>query len=172
MLREICIFLLVPVCGAAGFGRGRAEAGRIRELKRLRRMAQLLAGAISYGGTPLPAALRSVGRRMEEPYGPFLLETAGELERLPGRGFGEIFGEKADRCLRGSGLKKEDLEELKGLGRDLGYLDKQMQLQTIDTCRTEWEQKIGELQEGLPVRRKLYQSLGIMGGLFLAVLLL
>lgn len=172
MLREMCIFLLVPVCAAAGFGRGRAEAERIRELKRLKRMTQLLAGAISYGGVPLPAALGAAGRRMEEPYRRFLLETAGELERLPGRGFADIWAEKADRYLKGTGLKAEDLEELKGLGRDLGYLDKQMQLQTIDGCRMEWEQKIEELQEGLPVRRKLYQSLGIMGGLFLAVLLI
>ncbi|HIY19572.1 MAG TPA: stage III sporulation protein AB, partial [Candidatus Blautia avistercoris] len=36
----------------------------------------------------------------------------------------------------------------------------------------ETQQELRELQAAMPARKKVYQSLGIMGGLFLAVLIL
>ena len=53
----------------------------------------------------------------------------------------------------------------------LGYLDREMQLSTLKSFDETLAWKIGELKEGLPARKKLYQSLGVMGGLFLVIFL-
>ena len=45
-----------------------------------------------------------------------------------------------------------------------------MQLNNLEAYGRELDMTIEELTKGLPVRKKLYQSLGIMGGLFLAIL--
>ncbi len=47
-----------------------------------------------------------------------------------------------------------------------------MQLDNLEAYGRELDMTIEELTKGLPVRKKLYQSLGIMGGLFLAILFL
>lgn len=47
-----------------------------------------------------------------------------------------------------------------------------MQLNTLQSFQQEWRETIDEIQVNLPVKQKLYRSLGVMGGLFLAVLLL
>lgn len=172
MLRGTAIGLLVVCCCLLGYTKSRAEAGRVKELKKLRRMAALLEGAVSFGTTPLPTALMSVGGKMENPYRDFLQDVSRELYDLPGQPFSEVFERNLECYLVDTHLRREDLLELKILGSDLGFLDKEMQLRTIKAYDSELGHKIEELQEGLPVRQKLYQSLGIMGGLFFAILLI
>ncbi len=172
MLRGIAIVLLVICCGLLGFAKSRAESGRIKELKSLRRMTSLLTGAISFGAVPLPAALASVGGKMEKPYRDFLQKVSGELKDLPGQSFTEVFNRNVDEYLCDSHLRREDRDSLKGMGADLGFLDKQMQLMTLKAYQEELDEKINGLNSDLPTRMKLYQSLGIMGGLFFAILLI
>ena len=58
------------------------------------------------------------------------------------------------------------------LGQYLGYLDIDMQENTIALYLQELEQKIRLLQEEMPARQKLYQSMGILGGIFISILFL
>ena len=58
------------------------------------------------------------------------------------------------------------------LGEVLGYLDTEMQLSAIGLYQEQLEQGIAEAQEQMEGRQKLYQSLGIAGGVFLVILLL
>lgn len=171
MLKEIAIVLLFFACVVSGLGKSRSEAGRIRDLKVLRRMVTLLYGAVDYGNIALPLALGRIGVKLEEPYRSFLEAVSKRLEVFPGCSFAEVFGKYADVYLPYTCLRREDRESLKAMGADLGFLDKQMQLQTMQAYRMELEQKIAELQEGLPTKMKLYQSLGVLGGLFAAILL-
>lgn len=172
MLRGMAIVLMVIACGLLGFTKSKAESGRIKDLKMLRRMTSLLSGAVSYGAVPLPSALWSVGGKMGNPYKEFLQQVSKELDDLSGQSFTEVFSRNVDGYLLNTHLHREDRENLKAMGADLGFLDKQMQLQTLQGYHGEVDQKIEELQEGLPARMKLYQSLGIMGGLFFAILLI
>ena len=83
-----------------------------------------------------------------------------------------LFSSEIRKILSRTSLAKEDLEQLEDLGRHLGYLDRQTQLRTLDLYTHNLDTMIQELRQELPGRKKMYQSLGIMGGLFLAVLLL
>lgn len=171
MLRGIAIGLMVICCSLLGFTKSKAESGRIKELKALRRMTSLLSGAVSYGAVPLPSAFMSVGAKMDPPYRDFLQQVSRELGNLSGKPFSEVFARNVDTFLLDTYLRREDRENLKRMGGDLGFLDKQMQLQTLQAYQAELDEKIDGLKEGLPARMKLYQSLGIMGGLFFAILL-
>ena len=68
-------------------------------------------------------------------------------------------------------LTKEDKEEFARFGESLGYLDVEMQKNAMKLYLKELEQKIEYLQKEIPQKRKLYQSLGVMGGIFLLILL-
>ena len=54
----------------------------------------------------------------------------------------------------------------------LGYLDTEMQLSAIRLYLEHLEQSLAEAQEQMGSRQRLYQSLGIAGGVFLVILLL
>ena len=73
--------------------------------------------------------------------------------------------------LKGTALTKEDKEEFARFGESLGYLDVEMQKNAMKLYLKELEQKIEYLQKEIPQKRKLYQSLGVMGGIFLLILL-
>ena len=56
-------------------------------------------------------------------------------------------------------------------GCSLGTGDRAMQKANLDRYEARLVQRIAELQKGLPERKRLCQSLGIMGGLFLFLIL-
>jgi hypothetical protein len=66
---------------------------------------------------------------------------------------------------------KEEKEELQEAGCSLGTGDRAMQKANLDRYEARLVQRIAELQKGLPERKRLCQSLGIMGGLFLFLIL-
>ena len=67
--------------------------------------------------------------------------------------------------------EKEEKEELQEAGCSLGTGDRAMQKANLDRYEARLVQRIAELQKGLPERKRLCQSLGIMGGLFLFLIL-
>ena len=63
------------------------------------------------------------------------------------------------------------VEELARLGEDLGYMDITMQENTINLYLEELKGEISQTRQEAPARKKLYQALGLMAGMFLAILL-
>ena len=146
------------LCGAAGCGiwfAGRYRQ-RILELEQLKQMVFLLKGQILYASAPLPEALETVGKRMDGALGTLFLETAASLESQPGEPFPVIW-RKAVSVMEGkTALSKSDRQTLE---RTL-----LLYLEQVDT-------ELEVLREHRQERCRLYTSLGVMGGLFLAVIL-
>ena len=88
---------------------------------------------------------------------------------------GPIIKEVMSQSLEYLGVKKEytkeEKEELQEAGCSLGTGDRAMQKANLDRYEARLVQRIAELQKGLPERKRLCQSLGIMGGLFLFLIL-
>ena len=100
----------------------------------------------------------------------FLDSLAAELTRCPGDSFHLIFSEQTDEILSRTALEPADLADFKELGKYLGYLDRGMQLSNLDLYLSEAEGKIERLTEELPARKKLFQTMGVLAGVFLAIL--
>lgn len=142
------------------------------ELRMLKQMIYMLRGEIKYTKTPLPEAFAHIAGRLPEPFCTFLGQTADKMGSLDGRTFQELWKEQIRDCLGGSHLTKEDREQLETLGEVLGYLDLEMQLSAIDLYLEKLELGIQKAQEALVTKQKLYQSLGVAGGIFLIILLI
>ena len=69
-------------------------------------------------------------------------------------------------------LKKVDMENLKELGKTLGFLDVKMQLAGIDMEIEELDSKIKVMREELPGKQKTALTLAGLGGVMLAMLLI
>lgn len=143
---------------------------RARVLQKLLQMLQYLKGEIRYGNTSLPDAFLGISRKMPEEYGAFLKEAAMEMENASGVRFGEIFEKCAKEKLPLSVLKADEREAFCSLGESLGYLDLTMQLKMLDQYEDELKGSLEALRREMPEKKKVYRSLGMLGGMLLAIL--
>ncbi len=172
MIRILGAVLVVAASAGIGFSYSLRLGRRLEQLRQLERMTILLKGEISYGCAALPEALASIGRKMPEPFSRFLEEVADRLSGYPDKSFQQVFQEEVEGNLKQSALTAKDKGALMQMGAFLGYLDKDMQLRTIDLYLQELGQEIKATGESIPGKQKLSRSLGIMGGLFLVLLLI
>lgn len=164
--------LVVISCGALG----RSAAIRLRERRRfletMKRLVICLRGEILYGNASLPVSLSRAGGRSEEPAGRFFRELGKSLEEENGTGIEEIWERLARQKLSGCALEAEDWEELLRFGKNLGYLDRDMQDRTIQMYLEELERAAAAIRSEETEKCRLFWGLGILSGLFLTVILL
>lgn len=142
-------------------------------------MIYFLKGEILYGSTPLGPALKRVGERCEGAEGSrglsglprFFCSVAERIKMQEGEIFSDIWKEELTQ-LKDTPLKEEDLAGLKNLGDHLGYLDLTMQERNLLLYLEQLDGQIEYLRMHLKEKTKLYTSLGVMGGLFLTVVML
>ena len=160
--------------GAAGTGiwfAGRYKQ-RIQELEQLKQMLFLLKGQILYASAPLPEALETVGKRVDGILGKLFQETAASLQQQPGDPFPVIWKRCVSEISGHSALSKMDMQALQNLGDHLGFLDRETQERTLLLYLEQVDAQLEVLREHRQERCRLYTSLGVMGGLFLAVILI
>ena len=167
LLGAACILWGAAGCGIWFAGHYRK---RIAELEQLKQMVFLLKGQILYASAPLPEALETVGKRSGGALGSLFLETAASLAEKPGEPFNSIWKEAVLR-MNDTALSKTDRQTLAALGEHLGFLDRETQERTLLLYLEQVDAELGVLREHRQERCRLYTSLGIMGGLFLAVIL-
>ena len=162
------------LASAAGIGRsfGMDLKKRLQELRALKQLACMLRGEIRYTKSPLPEAFFHIAGRLPAPFAGFLFAVAKELGKADGRSLGRIWEERIEKDLSASHLSRADKGQLETLGELLGYLDLEMQLSAIDLYLEQLELSIQEAGGSVGQKQRLYQSLGVAGGVFLVILLI
>lgn len=163
------------VVGAAAL-MGEAKAGEVREqytrLLGLQRVICSLQGEMGYARSYLGEIFARIGAQEEEPYRSWLLELSRELERRKGGSFHRIWEESIKRHLKDIRLPTRELDRLKSLGLELGSADLKLQLRTMELYLEQLTRTLEETREEMRTRVRLCRCLGVMGGMFVAVLLL
>ena len=95
---------------------------------------------------------------------------AQELQKRDGQSAEEIWKRNLKKCLIGFHLDKQEQKDLEKLGSMLGYLDVDMQLNALDYYLEQLKESSLRATEVSKTQKKLYQSMGILGGAALAVL--
>ncbi|MDO4274449.1 MAG: stage III sporulation protein AB [Eubacteriales bacterium] len=170
MLKMTGLILIMTAGAGLGFCSSFALTRRERAMGMLLRMVIYLKGEIRYGNASLHDAFGGAARKLPGEYAAFMKAVAGEMRNNTGQPFGEIFRNCAVQYLDGIGLTEEEREKFFSLGEHLGYLDLDMQMKQLELYEQELERSIQELKTEMPAKKKVYQSLGILGGILLAVL--
>ncbi len=172
-----CVLVTVS-CGALGVLKAHQWKDHRKMLEELRRMIYLLRGEILYARSPLAEALQRAGEKSAGAPAAFFLRVAGRLAAQEGEGFYDIWQEELEdltgtsvRQGRRLSLSRREIQELKEFGQHLGYLDVGMQERTIALYLEQLDMSIGFYREHERERVRMCTSLGIMGGLFLSVIL-
>lgn len=168
------IGLLMILCGSSGLGfvlAGELEK-RIQELQEMLQLVTLLKGEIRYLHQPLPDAFLHISMSAKSPFREFFFNTAQDLQSRSGKTAQEVWQMNQKTYLSNVHLTKKEYEELKAFGGMLGYLDVEMQLNTVDYYMEQLRNSVSAAMELSRSRRRLYQYLGVLSGFALVLLIL
>lgn len=147
-------------------------AQHVSQLMGLKEMLLMLSGEMSYARATLTEAFQNIAARGKNPFGPLLTEVAGRLEQERDSPLADIWQSAVEHHKKTFYFSEEELNMLRKLGDNFGYLDIQMQLNHLTLYIRQVENRIGQAQQELAARQKMYQYLSVMSGLFLILLLI
>ena len=169
---KIAGIILIVFSGAGlGICKSLELSRREKILEQLEKMILLLKNQIRCTGDTIPDALLEVAGKMSGEYREFLLSTSGAVQKRNGNTFGEIFKDCARELLPLSKVSEEERGCFLSIGERLGYLDREMQVAQLSLLEADMDRCLSSLRRTMKEKKKLYQNMGIMGGIFLARLM-
>lgn len=169
-MRIVGILLVISGSSMYGVWLSKRYVGNLAELEELRHMMFLLKGQILYANAPLHEAFETIGNRTNGALAEFFIRVAKKSEAQQGTQFAEIWKEEVGYLEGDSLLSKEDRQSLENFGNHLGFLDKEMQERNLLLYLEQLDLRIQDMRAHKKERCRMCTSLGIMGGLFLAIL--
>ena len=162
---------LIAGCAAIGFYFAAKEGFRVQELQEFKKALMILSSEIEHMRAPLPVAAANIAKRTKKPASEIFQNFSKLLETNEGETAYQLWAQAINDQKPGTHLAEEDWDILEGFGKTLGYLDKQMQLSAITYTIEYIDNKTVALLSQADKNKKMYRSLGIIGGLLLAVVL-
>lgn len=172
MQRLVGSFLIIFATSCAGYIYAERQQAYIEHIRYLRYVSGLIKGELEYTGAPLHEIFRAVGERVKEPYRSWLLGTADAVQTRDESGFSRIWNRCVDSGLSDLELHAEHSILIKEAGVFLGQADSETIVHSMQLYLNRMDLEIEKLREGLASKKKLGKCLGIMGGIFLVIILL
>ncbi len=145
--------------------------GRIRTLRVLRNILELLAGEVRYGRATLPECCGHIARYQSPPFDNAFLEIGHRMEENTGIPFGEAFRQEMEGVLKELPLKEGDREDFLKFTLQTGFADSQMQLRTLEQGVELLSARQSCLEKENAEKCRMAVGLGAMGGLLLILVL-
>lgn len=171
-LRVTGCALIIGASTGMGFLFGNEIRKRLEDLRAAKTIAILLRGDIRYAQTALPEALENVTKRHDGRLTPFFKRVSQELAQYSGISLAEIWERAMREELLNTSLTKKDRTCFLEFGKQLGYLDKDMQMNHIDWYITQVEEDMQVINLDAKEKIRLYRSLGVLLGIFVTILVL
>lgn len=168
ILGGMCI---LAASSGMGFSLARQWTKHLETLENLRKMIFLLKSQILYTNAPLAEALEIIGEKSPGILGDFFIRVAVRIKKQDGELFYTMWKEEVEKIESESFLTDQDRRELADFGEHLGFLDLAQQERTILLYLEHLDIAITYLRENQREKRRLYTSLGVMGGLFLMIIM-
>ena len=158
--------LIILASTGIGYGKNQELKNHLKELENLKQVFYMLRGELQYTRATFEDIFERIGDKVDGSMGKWLKALGRSLYEKEGQSLEEIWETSIEQELKESHLKRDDLDELIGLGKNLGHFE------NIDLFIEQLEYKIQTTREAYVTKGKLYKSFGIMGGVFLVILLL
>lgn len=147
------------------------EDFRARELLEFKRALLILSSEIDFMATPISMACANIAHRIEGEMANLFKDFASLLEKATGETASQIWDRALVAIKEKTFLSPEDQNMLKGFGKTLGYLDKQMQQNAINYTISYIDETLGAIQAKGAQTKRMYRSLGVIGGLLITIIL-
>jgi len=166
MQKIIGSIIVVAVCSVMGFEKSRELQLHLKELEELKKVFILLRSEMQYTRVTFVEMFLKISKKIEGLYRSWLIQLSETLEKHEKGTLQEAWELAILDSLKESRLTIEEKEELCRVGSSLGYPE------AIELYLEQLELSIQRTREELKNKNKLYQSMGILCGIFLVIVLL
>ena len=166
MLKGIGCLLIICACSGIGFTKSKELQNHLYTLEELKKLFCLLRSELQYTHAPFAEVFSKISTKTSTPYKEWLSKLSHRLSEKTQGTFWEIWCLSINEDLIEANLKEDELEDLKNVGKNMEYIE------SLDLFIEQMEYQIKHTREAYRSKRKLCQSMGIMGGIFLVILLL
>ena len=166
MLKIIGSIFIITATTGIGFSKSRDLQNHLNTLEELKTLFCLLRSELQYTHAPFAEVFSKISTKTSTPYREWLSQLSRQLMNKTRGSFWEIWCLSIEEDLQKRNLKEDELEELKTVGKNMEYIE------SLDLFIEQLEYRIKNTREAYRSKRKLCQSMGIMGGIFLVILLL
>lgn len=143
-----------------------------RQMQYVQQLIYLLQSEMKYSRAYLGEAFLHIKEQIREPYKSWLGEMSRQMECKDQGLFSFIWERGITDYLGEVRLPDEEIRRLLELGGKLGAADMEMQLKTLELYQEQMALAMTEKREGMRTKIRLCRCLGVMGGIFLIVLLI
>jgi len=162
---------LIAGCTAIGFYYAAQDGFRIQDLQEFKKALLILSSEIEHMRSPLPIASANISKRTKGSVSALFAEFSQLLSSGNNDTAYQLWTQALEGQRKRSYLTREDWDAVESFGKTLGYLDKQMQQSAITVTTDYINEKTTMLQTQSDKSKRMYRSLGVIGGLLLIVLL-
>ena len=172
MLRFIGGILIITATTGAGILYGMELQEYLEKLLYIRHIIYMIKGELEYSQAPLSEVFGRISVRVREPYRRWLGAMEKQVENREEDAFLKIWMRSVDKYLKELHLKSEHSIQLKELGTYLGQTDGASESRNLQLYLGRLELEIEKVREGMASKKRIGNCLGVMGGIFLVVLLI
>lgn len=171
MLKGIGGVMIFTGCLGLGLWYRGQLTGRIRALRMLRGILELLSSQVRYGRATLPECCRHVAVQLAPPLDQAFRTVAERMQENTGASFAQVFREQMAEYLGELPLTSEDRETFLQFASETGFLDGQMQLRVMEQSGELLAGTAERLERESTEKCRMALGLGVMGGLLLILVL-
>ncbi len=170
---KLCGAMLV-LTGCMGVAAGLIHETKchISALNTIRCMMMLLQSEVSYKNLSLVEAFLEISDRLPEAFKHFMKAMHEEWNKRDGTELAVIWREQAYRCLQNVRMKKHELDVFASFGEQLGFQDRNMQLTQLQMYENSLKEEAEHMTQKARETGRIYRLLGIMGGIFIIIILI
>ena len=173
MVKAIGGCLIVYASFMVGHAIGQLHGYMVKEMEEMLLLIQLFKGQIMYAGWErFPEILADSAKRLKGNVGKWVNGLAEMSEKNRDRPFAELWTDSLAMLRRDSALSLEVLADVDRLGKIMGDMDVEAQLSRINLVEdiiTDRYQRERARSSGI---KRLANSLGLLGGVFIVILLM
>ncbi|MBU5480857.1 stage III sporulation protein AB [Blautia sp. MSJ-19] len=170
MRKLIGAAMIILASVGIGYSKSRELTLREKNLEEFLQAVLYLKGEIRCGNSGLSDAFRNTAARCGENYADFFRGAADCMDTNTEESLHLIVEKCAEQYLPKLSLEEGEKNRIRMLGKRLGYLDREMQLRQLELYEEDFQHFLETLRKDKAEKKKLYRSLGTMGGIMLAVL--
>lgn len=171
MLKGIGGMMIFLGCLGLGMWYRGQLTGRIRALRMLRGILDLLASQVRYGRATLPECCQNVAAQLSPPFDNAFRTVAARMQENTGASFAQVFREHLVKRLEEMPLTPADREIFFQFISETGFSDGQMQLRVMEQSGEQLAGTAGRLEKESTEKCRMALGLGIMSGLLLILVL-
>lgn len=172
MIKAVGGIIIIISCALLGVGCSNAIVQRGKSLVTLKEIFTLIKGEIRYKRLDLSEAFKEVCIRVDGVYEQMFKELFEEMRKEEKVPFELLWNNAIDKYLENEKFNYKDLVKLKSLSAKLGYLDYDMQINSITAYIDELDIDIKDNSAEAKEKCKAIKSLSVLGGIMIFIILM